>query len=436
MEHIQLDSRALRVLAHPLRARLLSELRQHGPATATQLAERLATNTGATSYHLRKLAEVNLVVETGAGTGKQRFWAAGAEVARLVEHELADDPDAAAAASWLRQHYLSYFAERMARWEDERQHWPVAWQEAAHMSDALVTATAEELDELMAELESVLRRFMEQPRRRAAARRPAGVGPALRDAGRPGRPAVTGARHDAATWSCSPCAGSRSACGCRSPCCCRWTAGSRSRRPASPRPCRASSCWRSSCRPAGCPTRGADARCCCCPASVAVVSMSVLVFADTFAMFAVVYLLQGVYRALDSGPLEAWYVDATLAADPDAKLERGLSAGTTVLGVVDRRRAPGHRRHRGVGPPARRADARAAGAARSRSATRSGSSRSRSWSPSRRTRTGKRRLLASLRDVPSGDRRRRAARPPVPDPARAARRSSCAGASAWSRSRR
>ena len=51
-------------------------------------------------------------------------------------------------------------------------------------------------------------------------------------------------------------------------------------------------------------------------------------------MFAAVTLLQGVYRALDSGPLEAWYVDATLAADPDAEIEKGLSAGATVLSVA------------------------------------------------------------------------------------------------------
>lgn len=69
-------------------------------------------------------------------------------------------------------------------------------------------------------------------------------------------------------------------------------------------------------------------------AAVGTVSMALLFFADTFAMFAAVFLLQGVYRALDSGPLEAWYVDATLAADPDAKLERGLSAGSTVIGVA------------------------------------------------------------------------------------------------------
>ncbi len=161
MDNLHLDSRALRVLAHPLRARLLSELRINGAATATQLAERLKTNTGATSYHLRKLAEVNLVVETGEGTGKQRFWQAAQESHSWSEAELEGDPDAIAASGWLRQHYFNYLGEQLARWDDQRQFWPVAWRDAAHTSDYLLTVTVEELDELMTELESVMDRFRE-----------------------------------------------------------------------------------------------------------------------------------------------------------------------------------------------------------------------------------------------------------------------------------
>lgn len=68
--------------------------------------------------------------------------------------------------------------------------------------------------------------------------------------------------------------------------------------------------------------------------SVGLVSTALLTTADTVAMFAAAYALQGVFRALDSGPLESWYVDATLAANPTAKLDRGLSAGGTVLGIA------------------------------------------------------------------------------------------------------
>jgi len=158
---VRLDGKQIRTLAHPLRSRLLGRLRLDGPATATRLAEALGTNTGATSYHLRKLAEVGLVTETGEGTGKQRFWAPAQESHSWSEEEHADDPDAAAAAKWLRQHYVSHFAEKLARWEDEREHWPPAWREAASMSDALVTATPEELEELMTELVALVERFRE-----------------------------------------------------------------------------------------------------------------------------------------------------------------------------------------------------------------------------------------------------------------------------------
>jgi len=69
-------------------------------------------------------------------------------------------------------------------------------------------------------------------------------------------------------------------------------------------------------------------------AAVNLASLALLVFADTFLLLAAVWALQGIFRALDSGPLESWYVDATLAADPDAGYESGLGVGGTVLGVA------------------------------------------------------------------------------------------------------
>ena len=57
---------ALKALAHPVRLRMLGLLRIEGPATATTLATRLGLNTGATSYHLRQLAQHGFVVEDDA----------------------------------------------------------------------------------------------------------------------------------------------------------------------------------------------------------------------------------------------------------------------------------------------------------------------------------------------------------------------------------
>ena len=50
-----------------------------------------------------------------------------------------------------------------------------------------------------------------------------------------------------------------------------------------------------------------------------------LAVADSTATFALAWSLKGVGRALDSGPLEAWYVDTVRAAAPDADVTPGLS---------------------------------------------------------------------------------------------------------------
>jgi predicted MFS family arabinose efflux permease len=68
--------------------------------------------------------------------------------------------------------------------------------------------------------------------------------------------------------------------------------------------------------------------------TVNLVALGLFALADSFALFFLAWALLGVFRALDSGPLESWYVDATLAADPDARYEPGLGLAGTVLGVA------------------------------------------------------------------------------------------------------
>jgi predicted ArsR family transcriptional regulator len=156
---IRLDATSLRVLAHPLRSRLLSLLRLHGPATATELADRLDTNTGATSYHLRKLASVGLVEDTGDGAGKRRVWAPTTRSHSYVPSDFADDPDAGAALSWLSHHYVQQMAERMGAWYDAEQSWPADWRDAAGMGDDAVLVTAQQLSDLMSEIWELLGRY-------------------------------------------------------------------------------------------------------------------------------------------------------------------------------------------------------------------------------------------------------------------------------------
>jgi MFS family permease len=69
-------------------------------------------------------------------------------------------------------------------------------------------------------------------------------------------------------------------------------------------------------------------------ALVGMTSVGIYLFADSFAAFFAAFALQGVFRALDSGPLEAWYVDATHAVDPEAQIQQGLSGAGVALGVA------------------------------------------------------------------------------------------------------
>ncbi|PZR51760.1 MFS transporter [Xylanimonas oleitrophica] len=55
--------------------------------------------------------------------------------------------------------------------------------------------------------------------------------------------------------------------------------------------------------------------------------------AQTLAGFAVAAVATGVFRALDSGPLEAWFVDSVHATLPGADVDRTLAHQGTVLGV-------------------------------------------------------------------------------------------------------
>ena len=67
---------------------------------------------------------------------------------------------------------------------------------------------------------------------------------------------------------------------------------------------------------------------------IAIVAAVVFVLAPSFGVFVLAWALQGIFRALDSGPLEAWYVDAAHAADPHTPVERVLARAGTVLGLA------------------------------------------------------------------------------------------------------
>jgi hypothetical protein len=157
---VRLDSRQLRVLAHPLRSRLLSALRLDGPATATGLAAATGSNTGATSYHLRQLAAVGLVVEeAGQGRGRERWWRAAHHSHGWESRDVADDADDRAAATWLTEYQVRLFTEMIAEWVRDHYSHPPAWRDAAEVSDFGLMLPPDRLRALNDELHAVIDRY-------------------------------------------------------------------------------------------------------------------------------------------------------------------------------------------------------------------------------------------------------------------------------------
>ncbi|MEV4718611.1 helix-turn-helix domain-containing protein [Micromonospora noduli] len=160
---VDLDGRQVRVLAHPLRMRLLGSLRIDGPATATALAEKLGTNTGATSYHLRQLAEVGLVAEDpDRGTSRQRWWQAAHDMSHFDPTDFDEDPDTRAAVQWIQADQVRLMGELAERWMAVEHHQSPAWRDAAGMSDLVLPLDPDRLRALSDDLWAVLMRYRDE----------------------------------------------------------------------------------------------------------------------------------------------------------------------------------------------------------------------------------------------------------------------------------
>ena len=64
------------------------------------------------------------------------------------------------------------------------------------------------------------------------------------------------------------------------------------------------------------------------------VSIAMILTAPSLAWFMVAFGIQGVYRALESGPLDAWFVDGLHQQGAHDQVEKGLGRGGMVIGAA------------------------------------------------------------------------------------------------------
>jgi DNA-binding transcriptional ArsR family regulator len=155
------DVEALRVLAHPMRQRILRYLRQAGPATSTTLARDLGENSGIMSYHLRQLAEYGFVQDVpGRGQGRERWWQVTPEPLWIPREGLS--PEALAEASGLRLPGLAEDLEGFERFRAARG----AMGDWGHgtwvVQRARLTLTRDEAARLIADQQALIGRYQRE----------------------------------------------------------------------------------------------------------------------------------------------------------------------------------------------------------------------------------------------------------------------------------
>lgn len=119
-----------------MRLRILGLLRVQGPATASSLAERLGLNSGATSYHLRQLAQHGFIEDDAErGNGRERWWRASHSSTRVGEGAGERTEQEKDEVEAYLQTVVTIYQEQMQRAIEEHALLPREWQEATTFSD-------------------------------------------------------------------------------------------------------------------------------------------------------------------------------------------------------------------------------------------------------------------------------------------------------------
>jgi DNA-binding transcriptional ArsR family regulator len=138
--------------------RLLDALRFGGPATASQLAEKLGESSGATSYHLRQLAIHGFIEDAPErGKGRERWWKAVHKGLHFDDALLTDaSPDVRGAADMYLHEVATTQTRDLSTWLGNRQAWPEEWNRAWDMSSATLRLTPELTQELVEKMHALV----------------------------------------------------------------------------------------------------------------------------------------------------------------------------------------------------------------------------------------------------------------------------------------
>jgi DNA-binding transcriptional ArsR family regulator len=152
------DVRALAAMAHPVRVALLNQLMTYGPRTASQCAAVVGVSASACSYHLRQLARWGFVEPAPGDDGRERPW-------QPTATGFSFEPDPADPAAFTTQQVLAGMqldqdtaaAHAFLRRADTESR---EWREASEFGRFALLMTPDELRDLIAAVDTLIRPYI------------------------------------------------------------------------------------------------------------------------------------------------------------------------------------------------------------------------------------------------------------------------------------
>ncbi|MGA8113580.1 MAG: helix-turn-helix domain-containing protein [Actinocatenispora sp.] len=157
------DPDVLKGLAHPLRQRLYRLLIQLGPQPVSVLSDKVDSDHGLVSYHLRELGKRGFIEQAPelARDRRETWW-------RVLDERNSWDwsdfttPEARAVATVAKNQMITDQFTRLGEWEQSHDAWPTDWVEASTSSNSYVRLTPAELAEMVDRIHALIREYKDR----------------------------------------------------------------------------------------------------------------------------------------------------------------------------------------------------------------------------------------------------------------------------------
>ncbi|MER7558240.1 helix-turn-helix domain-containing protein [Nocardioides sp. NPDC126508] len=154
----------LKALTHPVRVRMLGMLRIDGPATATTLASRLGINSGATSYHLRQLAQHGFIEDDESrGNARERWWKAAHQMTVTGDGNVPETAEGQETLGAYLQTVVTIYTQQLQKALEERELIAKEWREVFNLNDRVVRLTPSQVRRLQEKVNEVVFGFEDDP---------------------------------------------------------------------------------------------------------------------------------------------------------------------------------------------------------------------------------------------------------------------------------